>query len=48
MRAAGRDVDRQVAAGFLSPDERSWARDQMLIIWKRADTLGLLWPRSDE
>lgn len=45
MRQADREIERQITAGFLLPDERAWARDQMLANWTRADALTFLWPR---
>lgn len=44
MRAADKEIDRQIAAGFLLPDERQWSRDAMLINWTRANILTSLWP----
>lgn len=45
MRAADKEIQRQIAAGFLLPDERAWTHDQMLINWTRFDSLSQVWPR---
>jgi len=45
MRAVDKEIDRQVAASFLLPDERAWSRDQMLANWTRVDVLTYLWPK---
>jgi len=48
MRATEREIERQVAAGFLLPDERRWTRDAMLVNWTRGDALRLVWPRPGD
>lgn len=44
MRAADKEIDRQIAAGFLLPDERRWSRDALLANWVRLELLSYLWP----
>ena len=44
MRAVGTEIERQVAAGFLLPDERQWTRDSLLANWARTESLAYLWP----
>lgn len=39
MEAANREIERQIKAGFLLPDERAWSHDMMLLNWGRADAL---------
>ena len=48
MRLADEEIGRQIAAGFLLPDERQWSRDLMLINWARVDSLTFAWPRADK
>ena len=48
MRLVDKEIDRQIAAGFLLPEERQWSRDLMLINWARVDSLTFLWPRPEK
>ena len=43
MRAVDGEIERQIAAGFLLPDERAWTCEQMLINWTRGESLSLVW-----
>jgi hypothetical protein len=45
MAAADRAIDKQIAAGFLLPQERDHARTAMRINWDRVAGLSIHWPR---
>jgi len=47
MRAADKEIGRQIAAGFLLADERQWARESLLANWVRVDSLSFLWPKVE-
>jgi hypothetical protein len=46
LRAADKEIERQVAAGFLLPDERAWTRISLLADWVRVESLTYLWPTA--
>ena len=48
MRAADKEIERQISAGFLLNDERQWTRDTLLANWLRVDSLSYLWPPVDK
>lgn len=48
MAAVGRAIEDQVVAGFLLPQDREWARNNMRNYWDRVAGLRVHWPsRSD-
>ena len=44
MKEVDRAIERQIAAGFLLPQERGEAREWMRITWDRVDALQRHWP----
>ncbi len=48
MAAVGRAIEDQVAAGFLVPQDREWARIQMRTYWDRVVGLRVHWPSRSE
>ncbi|CAM3278206.1 Alpha/beta hydrolase domain-containing protein [Sphingomonas antarctica] len=44
MHAADAEIERQINAGFMLPDERAWNHEMMLLNWAHADALWYVWP----